>query len=390
MSSSYGFRSIESIAESGKPLSDTGGGRSFVNADYRITFQSVVENPDPRKDAAALLDFDGQDGLRQMYLAAVQTPGFLAAGILNFYEYGFFETCALPIDVFRREALIGEPICWGIDFATWYAEQNRLDALLDLNFSRRYIDSIVRQLNSHTVRGEAVIMSAPGQEIYGHWLLDIVPRLYVLNQAGHDAQKIYFHNVPDWAYFFLKAMNIDPARLRYHPAPFFKVDSAIVPTGSKSGYRLGADSLKAACAQVLAFYEEPDIDQDLLGEKIFFSRRRLVHNTRRSVANLDEVEALMSRRGYKIVAPEMLSIPQQIRLMRTARIVVGEDGSALHNIIFCEEGARLGVLTLPERSNLWHLGICQILNHKIAYCGLPEEGNFDLSILDQFLNRLES
>jgi hypothetical protein len=392
MSAAYSFRSIESIAEGGKLLADSEDGHSFVNADYRISFQSAIENPPPRKDTAALLPFEGQDGLQQMYLSAVQTPGFLTAGVLNFYQYGFFENRALPIDVFRREAIMGEPICWGIDFATWYAEQSGLETLLDRNLSRRYIDHVVRELNSHTVRGEAVVMSAPGQEIYGHWLLDIVPRLYVLGQTSYQTQKIYFHNIPDWAYYFVKAMRIDPARLRNHPARFFKVDSAIVPTGSKSGYRLGSVSLKAAWSQLLEFYETPEMAEDLLGAKIFFTRRHLAGNNRRSVANLDEIEACMVRRGYKVVAPESLSIPQQIRLMRDARVVVGEDGSALHNIIFCDPGARLGVLTLPERSNLWHLGICQILDHKIAYCGLPEKAEDDLDIakFNRFIDSLES
>jgi hypothetical protein len=39
----------------------------------------------------------------------------------------------------------------------------------------------------------------------------------------------------------------------------------------------------------------------------------------------------------------------------------------LHNIVFAEEGCVLGVIGVPERVNLWHLGICEALGHKAAY-----------------------
>ena len=49
------------------------------------------------------------------------------------------------------------------------------------------------------------------------------------------------------------------------------------------------------------------------------------------------------------------------------RIIIGEDGSALHSIIFSRKQIRLIVLMSPNRMNLWHAGICEILDHQISY-----------------------
>lgn len=392
MSSGYSFKTLESIAEAGQKDSSSLGGQSFVNSDYRITFDCIIDNPAPRVDAHALMNFPGSEHIATKYIHAMQTPGFLATGIFNFYDYGFFENCAQPIDVFRREAIKGEPICWGIDFADWYARTHELASVLDRTQSPGYIEQIMQKLRKHSIQGAAVIMSAPGQEIYGHWLLDIVPRLSILAQSPHTSEPILFNNMPEWGIYFLNIFGIDPSRIQRHPSKFFRVEQAIIPSASKSGFRLGQDSLKKAWSHVWDNCKSVAIDSAFIGEKIFFSRRQLTHSSRRSVPNVAEIEAAAERRGYKIVVPETLSIQQQIMLMRQARIVLGEDGSALHNIVFCSPGAKLGVLSLPERNNLWHLGICQLLDHRIAYLNLPAEpdADLDINVFNAFIDNLEA
>ncbi|MDI7776356.1 glycosyltransferase 61 family protein [Asticcacaulis sp. EMRT-3] len=390
MSGPYAFKSIEAIAQTAQVSSQNATGGSFINTDYHIAFDCYVENPSPQYHTDALLNIPGQDNTRNLYLHNVFAPGFLSSGILKFNEYSFFENCAMPINIGRREGLIGEPIGWGIDFATWYADQHGLETILDRSLSRNYIDLMLEELRKHTLSGQAVIMSAPGQEIYGHWLLDIIPRLHVLSLGDFDGLPIYYNNMPKWADYFLEALALDPARFQPHPARFFKVEEAIVPTASKSGYRLGETSLKAAWARILQAYSPPPMDKAQLSRKVFFSRRQLAFSARRSVPNIADIENALRDRGYAIVFPETLSIPEQIRIMREARVVIGEDGSALHNIIFSHPGMRLGVLSWPERTNLWHMGICQILGHSLAYCGLPDAGEpMSIDALNDFVDALE-
>lgn len=390
MSGGYSFTTLESIIAAGKHDPASLGGRDFVNPDYRVSFRCVVDNPAPVDTADALLPVDGHARLETGYRNAMRTPGYLANGIFTFEDYGFFESCAQPVHIARREAFMGEPICWGIDFADWHARTHDLAAILDR--SSGYLDQLMQKVRNQTVSGTAVIMSAPGQEIYGHWLLDIVPRLWTLNQAGHTTEPILFQVVPEWASYFLDIFAIDPARIRRHPAQLFRVERALLPSASKSGFRLGTTSLKAALDQVRTAHKPVDLPAKIGGEKIFFSRRQLAASSRRSVVNIYAVEAEAARRGYRIVAPETLSVAQQIELMKSARIVVGEDGSALHNVVFAPKGARLGVLNLPGRDNLWHLGLCQMLGHSAGYLDLPSDPEWplDLGRFNQLLDALEA
>lgn len=389
-SMSYTFRALEAIAAHAQKDTERNDS-SFISRENRISFDCLTVNPVPQHEADALLTFSGSDRLRQKYHNAVVTPGFIDSGILSFYDYGYFENCALPIDVFRRQALIGEPICWGSDYGDWYAKQHNLDVWFDREMSKSYLDNIIRAFNQTTFSDDIVILSAPGQDIYGHWLLDYAARLHNLAQSEFQTQPILLNNMPEWARFFLNTYDINPERVTRHPARLFKAARAIIPTAAKSGHRLGETTLKAAWQHILDRHRETYLDRALQKEKIYFTRRHWQAGERRSAANQEAIEARFVARGYTLIAPETLTIPQQIQLMQTARIVVGEDGSALHNIIFAPPGARLGVLSLPERNNLWHLGICQLLGHRIGYCYLPSavDADMDLTEIDDFIDTLE-
>jgi capsular polysaccharide biosynthesis protein len=221
--------------------------------------------------------------------------------------------------------------------------------------------------------------------------LDFLPRLDVLTQVDPGKVPILADHIPEWAHHFLGCFDIDRSRLRRHPARAFRVRNALVPSSAKSGYRLGASALKAAWQRV-RHVKAASLPAGIAGSKIFFSRKQWAQTTRRSFSNIHEIEAVAEARGYKVVTPEQLSIPEQIALMEQARVVVGEDGSALHNIVFAEPGARLGVLSLPDRANLWHYGICHILGHRLAYfySRSETEPSVDIAAFHDFLDVLET
>jgi len=77
--------------------------------------------------------------------------------------------------------------------------------------------------------------------------------------------------------------------------------------------------------------------------------------------------------GFAIFYPEQHDLLEQARIFANARCVVGEDGSALHSVIFTRPGARLGVLMHPNRMNLWHAGICDTMGHEIGYNQVEEQ-----------------
>jgi len=144
-----------------------------------------------------------------------------------------------------------------------------------------------------------------------------------------------------------------------------------MPSATKAGHRLATPLMPDAWRQLKRFFEEENRqsrEHDALPRpaKIFVSRR-LWHDDRRVIQNISDVEKAAAARGYTIIHPEKYSVAQQAAMFSRARAIIGEDGSGLHNVIFAEPGCVLGVIGVPERTNLWHLGICELLGHRSAY-----------------------
>lgn len=80
--------------------------------------------------------------------------------------------------------------------------------------------------------------------------------------------------------------------------------------------------------------------------KICLSRRAWERNkTHQRVFEQQEwFEAEAQRRGFEVVAPETLSIADQIRLMCETRVQIGEHGSAQHASIYSEFGMTVGTI----------------------------------------------
>jgi hypothetical protein len=75
------------------------------------------------------------------------------------------------------------------------------------------------------------------------------------------------------------------------------------------------------------------------GRKLFLSRRSITRQSAgkyRALQNEDEVVAAAEALGFEICEPELLSIPDQIKLFSEAEIVVGLGGAALFNVMFCK------------------------------------------------------
>ncbi len=85
---------------------------------------------------------------------------------------------------------------------------------------------------------------------------------------------------------------------------------------------------------------------------------------RRWLRNREAVERRVADLGFTIVRPEHLSFLEQVALMSSAELVVGESGAAMANIGFCPPGARVLEIQ-PERFvENWTRGMCFHFGHR--------------------------
>lgn len=341
----------------------------------------------------AVIKFDEfNQSISKQYGEIRNSTPLLKPSIFNLNNFVAVGPNGLLLDLENHICIVGESFGWHPEYAKWWSG-NEMNATWSSDLSEFSVDW---DFNSNrTDLEKCVFISQPGQDIYGHWILDIIPRLFLLKQAGFESERIVIGQIPQWAHYFLAMVGIEQRRLSILTEPNTTILRRVyVPSFLKVGFTLDRDF----CANSwMSFVEQMQnsIKQDRTQgpHKIFVSRSQW--NANRIIKNSLEVEQAAIARGYLVVYPEKLSIEEQYKTFRNASIIFGQDGSGLHNIIFCaKERLKLGVIGTKDRVNMWHLSICDALNHKIAYMTAKETisgvETVDLDQLNWFLDSLES
>lgn len=90
----------------------------------------------------------------------------------------------------------------------------------------------------------------------------------------------------------------------------------------------------------------------------------------RRLSNHLEIEAIALDRGLTLIAPESLSIIDQIKLFAQSSVIVGEYGSAMHNTLFSTSGAHVLCLNYMD---ICQSRISQLRGYRVGYI-LPSHG----------------
>ncbi len=213
--------------------------------------------------------------------------------------------------------------------ALWTLSINHAEDYVRARFDRRATMAVRR------IKGIAACIQSPGYTIYGHWLVDILPRLAILEWAGYDIFNLLFilpRDCPAFALQMLQRIGIPPAHLiAYDPATeLVQCDELLVPTTFSTGGRL--HSRFAAATRNWIDRILPDTEAAPPDRLLFISRARIP--SARNLTNRPAIEDLARAAGFAIIHPEQLDLPSQIRLFRSARQIIGEYGSGLHATIY--------------------------------------------------------
>ncbi len=217
------------------------------------------------------------------------------------------------------------------------------------NHPPRHVAEILARLQASDlgerfIPGPLVALFGPSHEIYGHTLVDYLPKLWVLQAAGYDLADLRFVVPAKLAPVLLHILHgagIAPAQCV--PYAFWdeiiRTDLLIVPTIPRRFNRVAARFAEASgfwTAPLRNSLARTSIDAKTAPRRVFLSRRK-ARGTRK-LANRDDIEHEATRHGFTIVHPETLSLAEQITLFENARLICGDYGSALHNIVFSAPG----------------------------------------------------
>lgn len=270
---------------------------------------------------------------------------------------------------------------------------------IDVTYPGRYHAGLAKRLKGlrrRAVDEPAVLLAGNGYRMYGHWLVDYLPKLYLLHLGGHRIDRLRVLlpvDTPDFARDWLRLVGIGDAQLLlYDPAAdLLACRSLIVPSALRFLGR--ASPLLRAARDFLLERAAPRRRRWLpLSRHEEAPRRLLVARSenpatrnRRRLVERAAFEARAASRGFEIVHPEAMSVPDQIALFRSASVICGEYGSGLHASLFSGPGT----VVMALRHNAPGLGFLQsgighVLDHETAYLiGGPPDADGSFSVAEQ-------
>lgn len=234
-----------------------------------------------------------------------------------------------------------------------------------------------------TIHGPVLIISKIGFRNYGHWLIEMLPRIRFLSHCPPDTQVLFgspggqLGEIIDES---LSMCGVDRQKIKaitqpvyceeiYHVTPHCQHPISVSP--------FVADFYRQFCADA-GIFRRPT-------RKLFVSRAGA---RTRIVGNEEEIFSyLQDRYGYEWVSTVGLTLRQQAELFAQARSVAGISGAAMTNTIFAA-GAPLCYISPASMPNLFFVNLADVFgSHYAEYKERRAKGtmfasSFDVSLDD--------
>lgn len=213
----------------------------------------------------------------------------------------------------------------------------------------------------------------PGDHIYGHWLLDILPRAWLVHTLCPDREVTYLirQGSPPFGRIMLEALGLPAERIVEidtriaHP----RASEMLVATNMRYNQVVHPAIRHISDALTDRFGAE---GADMTADALFVSRRAWIAKkaNKRQLVNSNEVEAYYGTEGFRAVSPESLSFGAQVALFRSASAMAGSEGSGLHNSLFAPPGITVDALIGPNNASLIQAALCIACGQQInMICG---------------------
>lgn len=259
-------------------------------------------------------------------------------------------------------------------------------------FGNRFaIDGDRFRLTSEPLRmpGRHVVIG--GSTNWYHWLFNWCPRLLLLRRlrpdlwAAPDVRFIVEPPMLEGPYrAVLDTFNIPDERFcAVDPGRDYLLDEAYIVSFLDQN-KLFPETIHAFADHLLSVWNVFD-EPETVG---VFASRQAIAAPRRRIHNFEAIEPILTEAGLQVVDCGSLPAPEQARLFRAARVVVGGHGSDLSNVLFCRPGTK--VLVFESQFSVdttRHLGLkslCEVLDLDYQVVIVPTEGELppDADIFD--------
>jgi hypothetical protein len=206
------------------------------------------------------------------------------------------------------------------------------------------------------VPGRLGVLAGRGDHSNYHFLLDILPRLALMDAPGVPApdrwyaplQHSFQQQILELAGFLPEAEVIDADLV-----PHVRAESLLVPGFPDNHLR----TPPWAVTFIRDRLRDPGLEL-VPGRRIYITRGRQRND--RTVRNEPELVEILRDRGFSVVDPGAMPVAEQIQAFAEAEWIVGPHGAGLTNLAFASPGASVVELFPPDyvQTCYWKLAHC--------------------------------
>lgn len=215
-----------------------------------------------------------------------------------------------------------------------------------------------------------VLGYSQGAHCYYHWMLDILPKIGLLKEAGinlDDVDHILLREVNDsFQRNTLNQLGVDSSKIiETLDNPLFQCER-LIHIALDNGINM---KMNRFIPQWLnqAFPKAAANEERL---KLYVSRPKGI---RRGVSNEEELLPVLEEFGYTVKAMEGLSVSEQAALFSQADVIVAPHGGALTNMVFANKGSKV-VELFGRHVYPYYYGLASVCEHDYyAILENPEE-----------------
>ncbi len=216
-----------------------------------------------------------------------------------------------------------------------------------------------------------LVFLGPAYHMWGHWLLDYLPRLGLARAVLDNALDNFVipipSDTPEFAVELIeKFIGIDRARLLRFDQ---NRESLLCRRLALPSYTRSGDFLHSFVRKFYESINKPTGPK--LPTRLFVSRRIYQRGIRfdpHRIANEVYFERCAERMGFTVIEPERLPILEQVALFSGAKAIVGGCGSGMHNAIFARPGTLVAQVGMPNARQSRIAALCE---HRMIYL-LPD------------------
>lgn len=212
--------------------------------------------------------------------------------------------------------------------------------------------------------GVTLSLVVDGWRIYGHWLVDMLPKLERARRSGfHIDQYLLPAPSQPWQLAMLETVGLahDQCVFVDLSKAAVRCDRLIIPTYDRFNSEVRPEFIRIH--ERLRQHYAADITPEKADRNLFVARAEGV----RMLVNRTVVEKLAVDMGFEIVRPETMTLVEQIRLFASARAIMGECGSALNNAVFSFPGTHVASIQNAEHPDHLQAQIAYLKGQNIFY-----------------------